>query len=96
MLIYPIGLQAILSDDEGQTWDFANDRITIEGRTPWGGVSGGGFGNTLQLKDGSLISCYSYQDGPTYWTYDPPWKPKIEVVRWRLPEAKASETNAGR
>ncbi|NOY42083.1 MAG: hypothetical protein GXP26_09635, partial [Planctomycetes bacterium] len=73
--------------DDGKSWDFENDRIVIEGRTPWGGVSGGGFGNTVQLKDGSLISCYSYQDGPTFWNYSDNTN-QVEVVRWRLSESK--------
>ncbi len=76
---YPIGLQAVLSDDDGKTWDFNNDRIIIEGRTPWGMAQGGGFGNTIELPDGRLISCYTYRgsDNKTY----------LEVVRWRLPNS---------
>lgn len=74
---YPLGLRAIISDDDGHTWDFFHDRIVIEGSTPWGGTSGGGFGNTLQLDDGSLVSCYSYTgaEGAT----------RIETARWELP-----------
>lgn len=74
---HPIGLQAVLSHDDGATWDFANDRIVIEARTPWGQPQGGGFGNTIELADGLLVSCYTYRaaDGKTY----------LEVVRWRLP-----------
>jgi len=33
-IIYPIGLQAIFGYDDGKSWDFENDRIVIEGRTP--------------------------------------------------------------
>ena len=77
---YPIGLQAILSHDDGETWDFQNDRIIIEGKTPWGLASGGGFGNTLQLKDSTLISCYTYRGADD--------KTHLEVVRWRLPASK--------
>ena len=75
--LYPIGLRAILSCDDGETWDFNYDQIVIEGFTPWGREGGGGFGNTLQLADGTLISCYSYR-GDDDCTH-------IEVVRWRLP-----------
>jgi hypothetical protein len=84
-LVYPIGLQAILSGDEGETWDFDHDRIVIEGKTPWGMPSGGGFGNTLQLADGTLVSCYSYRaaDNKTY----------VEVARWRLPDRSDSNGN---
>ena len=80
-LLYPIGLQAIISDDDGETWDFSSDRLVISGKTPWGANSGGGFGNTLQLADGSLVSCYSYRaaDNKTY----------VEVVRWSLPPSSS-------
>ncbi len=65
------------------TWDFEFDQIVIEGKTPWGASQGGGFGNTVQLSDGMLVSCYSYRgtDNGTH----------IEVVRWRLPAARAKE-----
>ena len=74
---WPIGLRAMLSYDDGETWDFENDQIILEGFTPWGAESGGAFGNTLELADGTLVSCYSYRasDSRTY----------IEVVRWRIP-----------
>ncbi len=55
----------------------AGDQVVIEGFTPWGACSAGGFGNTLQLADGTLVSCYSYHGDDDY--------PHIEVVRWRLP-----------
>lgn len=75
-VFYPIGLQAVLSYDDGQTWDFQSDRIIIEGKSGWGMPSGGGFGNTLQLQDGTLISC------STYWGDN---QTPLEVIRWRLP-----------
>ena len=73
---YPLGLRAIICNDDGETWDFTRDRIVIDAQNQ--GPSGGGFGNTLQLDDSSLISCYSYRagDGKTY----------IEAVRWSLPK----------
>ena len=76
-IFYPIGLQAILSEDDGETWDFHPDRILIEGKTPWGCRAAGGFGSTLQLEDGSLVSCYTYRgaDGLIH----------LEAARWRLP-----------
>ena len=76
-LAYPIGIQATISYDEGATWDFEHDRIIVESRTPKGQPSGGGYGNTIQLPDGTLVTCYSYRDdrGST----------RLEVVRWRLP-----------
>ncbi len=77
--IYPIGLQAVFSHDDGETWDFNNDRIIIEGRTPWGMPQGGGFGNTIELPDGRLISCYTFRglDNKTF----------LEVVHWRMPRS---------
>jgi hypothetical protein len=78
---YPLGVQAVLSHDDGETWDFNSDRIIIEGKTPWGMSQGGGFGNTLQLKDGTLVSCYTYRGSDD--------KTHLEVVRWRLPESTA-------
>jgi len=76
-IFYSIGLQAILSEDDGERWDFASDRIIIDGKTPWGMASGGGFGNTVQLDDDTLVSCYTYRgaDDQTH----------LEVVRWALP-----------
>ena len=76
-LEYPLGLRAVLSHDDGDTWDFAHDQIVIDGSTPWGADQGGGFGNTIQLEDGTLISCYSWNPGNNRY--------EVEVVRWRLP-----------
>lgn len=73
---HELGLRAILSDDEGKTWDFKHDRMVISDVNH--GSSGGGFGNTVQLPDRSLVSVYSYRGtaGKTH----------IESVRWTLPE----------
>ena len=73
---YALGPRAILSDDDGETWDFKRDRIVIDAQNI--GASGGSFGNTLQMSDGTLVSCYSYRalDEKTH----------VEAVRWRLPE----------
>lgn len=81
-VFYPIGLQAVLSEDEGESWRFDSDRIIIEGKTPWGGDSGGGYGNTVQLSDGTLVSCYSYLGPHDRWERD---EFRLEVVRWSLP-----------
>ena len=74
---YPLGLRAILSYDDGETWNWERDRIVIEGFTPWGRESGGGFGNTMQWHDGTLLSCYSYRNAASEY--------RVEVVRWTLP-----------
>ena len=76
-LTYPFGLRATISYDDGEIWDMATDQIVIEGFTTWGAFSGGGFGNTVELDDGTLVSCYSYNPGNM--------KFDLEVVRWHLP-----------
>ena len=75
-VVYPFGLRARLSYDNGATWDMDNDQIVIEGFTPWGTASGGGFGNTVQMEDGTLVSCYSYRGADD--------EVHIEIVRWQL------------
>ena len=76
-LFYPTGLRARLSYDDGETWDMDTDQIVIEGFTPWGAEQGGGFGNTLELDDGTLVSCYSWNPGDNQY--------ETGVVRWQLP-----------
>ena len=75
---HPLGLRALISPDDGETWDFAHDRIVISDRNH--GTSGGGFGNTIQLADGTLVSCYSFRgdDDNTH----------VEAVRWTLPRTQ--------
>ena len=79
-LVPPLGLRSVLSRDGGETFDFQNDHLIIDENTPVGWTSGGGFGNTIQLPDGSLISCYSYATTPQGNEH-----PHVEVVQWRLP-----------
>lgn len=74
---YPLGLRAILSEDDGRTWDFEHDRLIISYVNH--GPSGGGFGNTIQLDDGTLVSVYSYRDEAA--------ETRVEAVRWRVPDA---------
>ena len=63
----PLGLRAALSDTEGKSWDMSSDRIafqsnegdpTMAGWAPWYAPRGCacGYGNTIQLDDGALIS----------------------------------------
>jgi hypothetical protein len=75
---HALGLRAILSDDDGETWRFDRDRLVIDDQNV--GASGGGFGNTVQADDGTLISVYSFRK--------PDNKTHVEAVRWRLPDAK--------
>ena len=70
-----LDLRTILIDDGNETWDFEHDLIVINGVNH--GSSGGGFGNTVQLPNGELVSVYNYR-GPDNQTH-------IETVRWRLP-----------
>ena len=78
--IGPLGLRAVVSTDGGKTFGFKNDLLILDENTPAGWTSGGGFGNTIQFPDGSLISCYSYATTPQGNEH-----PSTEVVRWRLP-----------
>jgi len=73
-----LGLRAIMSDDDGKTWDFSRDRIVISDVNY--GPSGGGFGNTIQLADDSLVSVYSFRGSDQ--------RTHVEAVRWRLPKAR--------
>ena len=75
---HSLGLRAILSSDEGQTWNFTRDRIVIGDVNH--GSSGGGYGNTIELSDGTLCSVHSYRgtDNTTH----------VEAVRWALPPSK--------
>ena len=73
----PFGLRAVISYDDGDSWNLNEDHLIIEAFTPFGETSGGGFGNTVQLPDGSLATCYSWNAGANRYT--------TEVVRWSLP-----------
>ncbi|MBI1832767.1 MAG: exo-alpha-sialidase [Planctomycetes bacterium] len=77
----PLGVRAIagVETNDGFEFDFANDRIMLDTRTPIGRSQGGGFGPTVQLKDGTLVTSYSYRGKDD--------KTRLEVVRWRLPNA---------
>ena len=74
----PLGVRAIVGKetDEGIEVDFAHDRIMLDAKTPVGKPQGGGFGPTVQLEDGKLVTSYSYrgEDGKSH----------LEVVRWEL------------
>ena len=75
----PLGVRAIpgVETNDGFEFDFQHDRLMIDTRTPIGKPQGGGFGPTVQLADGTLVTSYTYRgdDDQTH----------IEVVRWRLP-----------
>jgi hypothetical protein len=74
----PLGVRALVGTEsaDGFDFDFSRDRIMLDTRTPVGKPQGGGFGTTVQLADGTLVTSYSYrgEDDKTH----------LEVVRWRL------------
>ena len=80
----PPGVRAVLGREvpEGFQFDFRNDRIILDSKNPIGMLSGGGFGPTVQLEDGTLVTSYSYRT--------PDEKTHLEIVRWRLPEPAAA------
>jgi len=76
----PLGVRAVLGREreDGFEFDFERDRLMIDVSTPLDKESGGGFGRTVQLDDGTLVTSYSYmgEDDRTH----------CEVARWRLPD----------
>jgi len=75
----PLGVQAVLGyeDEEGIHFDFEHDRLILDHQAPKETTSGGGFGPTVQLDDGTLVTSYSYQNTDK--------QTRVEVVRWNLP-----------
>lgn len=75
----PLGVRAVLGKEtaNGFEFDFEHDRLMLDTKTPIGKPSGGGFGRTVQLDDGTLVTSYSYrgEDDKTH----------LEVVRWNMP-----------
>ncbi len=85
----PLGVRGVLGreTEDGFEFDFEHDVFMVDTRTPIGRCSGGGFGNTVEHDDGTLVTSYSYWR-PDVWPPDPPTPDKLfncEVVRWRLP-----------
>ena len=82
----PLGVRALVGSEtaDGFEFDFAHDRLMLDTRTPIGKAQGGGFGPTVQLKDGTLVTSYSYRgkDDRTH----------LEVVRWKAPAASPAGT----
>ncbi len=75
----PLGVRAVLGEecDDGLSFDLDHDRLMLDTQTAPGVSSGGGFGPTVQLDDGTLVTSYSWRDAE-HVTH-------IEVIRWRLP-----------
>lgn len=76
----PLGLHAVLGRETADSFafDFDHDRFVLDAKTPRDKPSGGGFGRTVQLADGALVSSLSWrgEDNET----------RLEVVRWQLPK----------
>ncbi|MFH0965997.1 MAG: sialidase family protein [Planctomycetota bacterium] len=75
----PLGVRAVLGEEleDGFRFDCSHDRLVLDGQTAPGVTSGGGFGPTVQLDDGMLVTSYSWRDAE-HITH-------LEVLRWRLP-----------
>ena len=84
---YGTGLRALVSTDEGASFDFTRDYLIlsaqddninpfISGKTAQGCMCG--YGGSIQLGDGSLLTPYCYTNVSTEMSL-------IGVVRWRLP-----------
>ena len=69
----PFGTAAVLSSDNGKSWD--NDHPILLGTRP---TAYGGWPTTLQLPDGTMVTCRGYM-----WKWP---EPQFEIIRWRLPE----------
>ena len=82
----PLGLRAVLGTehDDGFEFDFEHDLIMVETKTPTDMKSGGGFGRTAQLDDGTLVSSYSYRTGADDFAGGYA-QLRLEIARWRLP-----------
>ena len=79
----PLGVRAVLGieHEDGFELDFGRDRIMLDTKTALSRArssSGGGFGPTIQLADGTLVTSHSWRDaeGALH----------LETARWRLPE----------
>jgi hypothetical protein len=77
----PLGVRACLGveHEDGLEFDFGAPPMILDGQTPNDKRSGGGFGRTVQLEDGTLLTSYSFRDAQDHF--------HCEVVRWRLPDA---------
>ena len=75
----PLGVRAIIGTETegGFEFDFAHDRLQLDTKTPVGKYQGGGFGPTVQLEEGTLVTSYSYRGADD--------KTHLEVVRWTAP-----------
>ena len=75
----PLGVRAVFGHetDDGFELDLSRDRVMLDTQTAPNVYSGGGFGRTVQLHDGTLVTSYSWRDAQ--------YVLHSEVVRWPLP-----------
>jgi hypothetical protein len=80
----PLGVRAIpgVETDDGFEFDFGRDRVMLDTKTG-SRYQGGGFGPTVKLDDGTLVTSCSYrgEDDKTH----------LEVIRWTLPTGKPTK-----
>ena len=76
----PLGVRAVVGEElhDGLRFDMEHDRFVLDAKTAPEVDSGGGFGPTVQLDDGTLVTSYSWRDAE--------YVSHVEVVRWRLPK----------
>ena len=81
----PIGLRAVVGTEheDGFGFDLEQDLIMLDTKTPGTLREGGGFGGTVQLDDGLLVSVYSYRTHADEFAGDR--QLHCEIARWRLP-----------
>ena len=81
-IVTPLGVRGALGRESADGFDFdlTQDQILIDTKTPVGVASGGGFGPTLLLADGTLVTSYTYRDAEN--------RKHAEVVRWKMPAWK--------
>ncbi len=79
----PLGVHAVLGKEfhDRFGFDFQHDRFVIDAKTADSVSSGGGFGPTLQLSDGTLVTSLTWRDTEK--------KTHIEVVRWKIPRSSS-------
>ncbi|MEE3373040.1 MAG: sialidase family protein [Planctomycetota bacterium] len=81
-IVTPLGVRGAIGRElaDGFQFDLARDQIMIDTKTPVGMASGGGFGPTVLLADGTLVTSYTYRDAER--------RKHAEVVRWTMPALK--------
>ncbi len=81
-ILQPLGVRAVLGREmeEGFRFEMKHDLMMIDTKTPAGVSSGGGFGPTVRLADGTLVTSYTYRDAEN--------QKHAEVIRWKMPDFK--------